>query len=109
MRALIANSRGPASLAEIAAELGPHIIPATVDRALDADIIFFAVGFLRFKEVAAKRSRLDRKDRDRCDQCVHAPRRDTRERTPWPPVSLSHRDFWRQQSIVFSFHYRIAF
>jgi hypothetical protein len=28
----------------MAAELGPHIIPATVDRALDADIIFFAVG-----------------------------------------------------------------
>jgi 8-hydroxy-5-deazaflavin:NADPH oxidoreductase len=55
MRALIANSRGPESLAEIAAELGPHIIPATVDRALDADIIFFAVGFLHFKEVAAKR------------------------------------------------------
>jgi 8-hydroxy-5-deazaflavin:NADPH oxidoreductase len=44
MRALIANSRGPESLAEMAAELGPHIIPATVDRALDADIIFFAVG-----------------------------------------------------------------
>jgi predicted dinucleotide-binding enzyme len=55
MRALIANSRGPESLTEIAAELGPHIIPATVDRALDADIIFFAVGFLHFKEVAAKR------------------------------------------------------
>ena len=52
---LIANSRGPESLAEIAAELGPHITPATVDRALDADIIFFAVGFLHFKEVAAKR------------------------------------------------------
>jgi NAD(P)-dependent dehydrogenase (short-subunit alcohol dehydrogenase family) len=55
MRALIANSRRPESLAEIAAELGPHIIPATVDRALDADIIFFAVGSLHFKEVAAKR------------------------------------------------------
>ena len=47
---LIANSRGPESLAEIAAELGPHIIPAAVDQALDADIIFFAVGFLHFKE-----------------------------------------------------------
>jgi predicted dinucleotide-binding enzyme len=46
MRALIANSRGPESLAEIAAELGPHIIPkhnlavtplllaATIDRIL---------------------------------------------------------------------------
>jgi predicted dinucleotide-binding enzyme len=52
---LIANSRGPESLAEIVAELGPHITPVTVDRALDADIIFFAVGFLHFKEVAAKR------------------------------------------------------
>jgi 8-hydroxy-5-deazaflavin:NADPH oxidoreductase len=52
---LIADSRGPESLAEIAAELRPHITPATVDRALDADIIFFAVGFLHFKEVAAKR------------------------------------------------------
>ena len=52
---LIANPRGPESLAEIAAELGPHVIPAAVDQALDADIIFFAVGFLHFKEVAAKR------------------------------------------------------
>lgn len=52
---LIANSRGPESIADIAAELGPHITPVAVDRALDADIIFFAVGFLNFKEVAAKR------------------------------------------------------
>jgi predicted dinucleotide-binding enzyme len=53
---LSANSRGPASLAEIAAELGPHVVPLTVDRALVSDIIFFAVGFLKFKEVAAKLS-----------------------------------------------------
>jgi predicted dinucleotide-binding enzyme len=52
---LIANSRGPDSLAAITAQLGPHVAPVTVDRALDADIIFFAVGFLNFKEVAAKR------------------------------------------------------
>jgi 8-hydroxy-5-deazaflavin:NADPH oxidoreductase len=52
---LLANSRGPASLVDIVAELGPHITAVTVDRALDADIIFFAVGFLHFKEVAAKR------------------------------------------------------
>src|ERR1700737_999306 len=45
---LIANSRGPESIADIAVELGPHITPVVVDRALDADIIFFAVGFLRF-------------------------------------------------------------
>jgi hypothetical protein len=52
---LIANSRGPESLTAMAAELGSHVIPVTVDRALDADIIFFAVGFLHFKEVAARR------------------------------------------------------
>lgn len=53
---LIANSRGPDSLAEITAELGPQVTPVTVDRALDADVIFLAVGFLNFKQVAAKRS-----------------------------------------------------
>jgi 8-hydroxy-5-deazaflavin:NADPH oxidoreductase len=52
---LIANSRGPDSLTAMAAELGPHVVPVTVDRALDADVVIFAVGFLNFKEVAAKR------------------------------------------------------
>jgi predicted dinucleotide-binding enzyme len=52
---LIANSRGPESLEEITAELGRHVTPVTVDEALDADIIFVAVGFLNFKEVAARR------------------------------------------------------
>jgi predicted dinucleotide-binding enzyme len=32
MPAVIANSRGPESLAAMAAELGPHIIPATVNQ-----------------------------------------------------------------------------
>jgi 8-hydroxy-5-deazaflavin:NADPH oxidoreductase len=52
---LIANSRGPDSLTAMAAELGPHVVPVTLDRALDADVVIFAVGFLNFKEVAAKR------------------------------------------------------
>jgi predicted dinucleotide-binding enzyme len=52
---LIANSRGPQSLSEITAELGPQVVPVTVDHALDADIIIFAVGFLNFRKVAAKR------------------------------------------------------
>jgi predicted dinucleotide-binding enzyme len=52
---LIANSRGPDSLTAMAAELGPHVVPVAVDRALDADVVIFAVGFLNFKEVAAKR------------------------------------------------------
>jgi 8-hydroxy-5-deazaflavin:NADPH oxidoreductase len=51
----IANSRGPASLAAITAELGPAVIPVTLSEALESDIIFFAVGFLQFKEVAARR------------------------------------------------------
>jgi len=51
----IANSRGPESLAEIVTELGQHVVPAAVDRALDADVIFLAVGFMQLPSVAAKR------------------------------------------------------
>lgn len=52
----IANSRGPESLAAIAAELGRPVVPVALDRALDADVIFLAVGFLDVSAVAAKRS-----------------------------------------------------
>ena len=41
---LIANSRGPETLAEVAAEIGPSVTPATVAEAVKADIILFAVG-----------------------------------------------------------------
>lgn len=51
----IANSRGPQSLLPIATELGRHVIPVTLERALDADVIFLAVGFMRVPSVAAKR------------------------------------------------------
>lgn len=51
----IANSRGPESLAEIVADLGQHVVPVTVERALDADVIFLAVGFMRVQAVATKR------------------------------------------------------
>ena len=50
---LIANSRGPKTLAEVAAEFGPSVTPATVAEAVKADIIFFAVGALAFKDVGA--------------------------------------------------------
>jgi len=52
----IANSRGPASIADLVKELGPSIIATTLDAALDADVIFFAVGFLQFKDIAAART-----------------------------------------------------
>lgn len=52
---LIANSRGPESLSALATELGRHVIPATVERAFEADVVFLAVGFTQVKAVTAKR------------------------------------------------------
>jgi 8-hydroxy-5-deazaflavin:NADPH oxidoreductase len=51
MPVIIANSRGPETLAEVAAEIGPSVTPATVAEAAKADIIFFAVGAIAFKDV----------------------------------------------------------
>lgn len=51
----IANSRGPESLAAITTELGRQVVPATVESALEADMIFLAVGFTQVKAVAVKR------------------------------------------------------
>ena len=51
----IANSRGPDSMAAIARDLGRHVEPVTLERALDADVIFLAVGFMQVQAVAAKR------------------------------------------------------
>lgn len=50
----IANSRGPESLAAITAGLGRHVVPVTLEHALDADVIFLAVGFMRVQSVAVK-------------------------------------------------------
>lgn len=43
--AVIANSRGPASLAELVAELGPRIKAVTVGEAAQADLVFLAVNW----------------------------------------------------------------
>jgi predicted dinucleotide-binding enzyme len=43
--AVIANRRGPASLAALEAELGPHVRAATVQEAAQADIVFLAVNW----------------------------------------------------------------
>lgn len=45
--ASIANSRGPASLAGLVAELGPGIKAATVEEAAQADLVFLAVNWSR--------------------------------------------------------------
>lgn len=48
----IANSRGPETLASLAAELGPSVSPTSLNEALRAEIIFLAVPFSAHKEVA---------------------------------------------------------
>jgi 8-hydroxy-5-deazaflavin:NADPH oxidoreductase len=50
---LMANSRGPETLAEVVAEIGASVTPATVAEAVNADIVFVAVGAVAFKEVGA--------------------------------------------------------
>jgi predicted dinucleotide-binding enzyme len=50
---LIANSRGPETLGELAAEIGSGVTPVTVAEAVKADIIFIAVGAVAFKDVGA--------------------------------------------------------
>jgi predicted dinucleotide-binding enzyme len=41
----IANSRGPASLADLGRELGAHVRPVSTAEALAADVVFLAVPF----------------------------------------------------------------
>ena len=49
---VIANSRGPETLASLAKELGPSIVPQSVQDALKADIIFLAFPFSAHNEIA---------------------------------------------------------
>jgi predicted dinucleotide-binding enzyme len=48
----IANSRGPETLASLAEQLGPSVVPESVTDASGADIIFLAVPFPAHKDVA---------------------------------------------------------
>jgi 8-hydroxy-5-deazaflavin:NADPH oxidoreductase len=50
---LIANSRGPKTLAGLAAELGPNVSPVTTAEAVKADVILVAVRALAFKDIGA--------------------------------------------------------
>lgn len=47
------RARGPETLGELTAELGASVKAVTVDEAVKADIILFAVGSLAFKDVGA--------------------------------------------------------
>jgi 8-hydroxy-5-deazaflavin:NADPH oxidoreductase len=48
----IANSRGPATLASLRKELGPTIVPQSVQDAYEAEMIFLAVPFSAHQDVA---------------------------------------------------------
>ena len=48
----IANSRGPATLASLTEELGPKLVPQSLQDAYEAEMIFLAVPFSAHKEVA---------------------------------------------------------
>ena len=52
---LIANSRGPETLTDLAADLGSSAEPVTAAEAVDGDIILVAVGSVAFKDVGALR------------------------------------------------------
>ena len=57
----IANRHGPKAVAPLIRDLGGPLLATTLDEATDADIIFFAVPFLAFKEIGATRSDWSRK------------------------------------------------
>lgn len=53
LEAIIANSRGPASLAELARELGPSVTPGTREQAAAQDIVLVAVNWSKLPEALA--------------------------------------------------------
>jgi hypothetical protein len=52
-RVLISNSRGPETLADVAAALGPDVEAVAVAKAADADLVVLAVPFVAVPDVAA--------------------------------------------------------
>jgi 8-hydroxy-5-deazaflavin:NADPH oxidoreductase len=49
----LANTKGAAAVEPLATKLGPSIMAKSFDDALKADVIFFAVQFVQFKNVAS--------------------------------------------------------
>src|SRR5580704_9810851 len=62
----IANSRGPATLASLTKELGPSVIPQSLQDAHEADVIFLAVSFSAHKAVAKQFERGTVERQNRC-------------------------------------------
>ena len=52
----LANSRDVESVKPIAKEIGDKIVATSRDEALDADVIFFAVQYVDFKDLASSKS-----------------------------------------------------
>jgi len=48
----VATRRDPASIAAVATAIGPEVVPKTLAGALEADVIFLAVRFESYREVA---------------------------------------------------------
>ena len=57
----IANSRGAESLASLTKELGPRVVPRSVEDVYEADMVFLAVPYVAHKEVATKFKQWDGK------------------------------------------------
>ncbi|MFM0076663.1 NADPH-dependent F420 reductase [Paraburkholderia sediminicola] len=53
LKAVIANSRGPASLADLVRELGPSITPGTREQAAAQDIVLVAVNWTKLPSALA--------------------------------------------------------
>jgi 8-hydroxy-5-deazaflavin:NADPH oxidoreductase len=51
----IANTRGPETITPLIKELGAMVVAKTLAKALEADVIFFAIPFLKFKDLALAR------------------------------------------------------
>ena len=65
----IANSRGPETLASLREELGPEILPQSIQEATGAEIILLAVPFTAHKDVV-KQLEVERQDFCRCYECI---------------------------------------
>lgn len=57
VEALIANTRGPESFSELAAQVAPVVRATTLDEARQADIVILAIPFLGTAEFGASQSR----------------------------------------------------
>lgn len=53
---MVASTRPPEALVPLAREIGPTVVPVSLQDALEADIVFLAVPFSRHPEVAKARS-----------------------------------------------------